>query len=235
MSQDLSLFAKDNGIRYFMISYTDLFGAQRAKLVPAAAIADMQRDGAGFRGFRHLARHDASPSRICSPCLTPPRWCNCPWKPRRGLGGGRLRHGGAEPVAQAPRVVLKRIVAARCGGQGRPLRQDRGRSRVLPDRCRWHRDLGSQGQRFQALLRPAGADAPLRRDRRDLRLHARARLGALPERPRGRERPVRDELEPSTIRAGHGGSPLLLQVHGQVGGRKARAAARPSCPSPSRA
>jgi glutamine synthetase len=34
-----------------MISYTDLFGAQRAKLVPAAAIAEMQWDGASFAGF----------------------------------------------------------------------------------------------------------------------------------------------------------------------------------------
>ncbi|RVD49792.1 type III glutamate--ammonia ligase, partial [Mesorhizobium sp. M2D.F.Ca.ET.140.01.1.1] len=38
-------------IKYFMISYTDLFGGQRAKLVPAQAIADMQKDGAGFAGF----------------------------------------------------------------------------------------------------------------------------------------------------------------------------------------
>ena len=51
MTQDLAQVAKDRGIRYFMISYTDLFGGQRAKLVPAAAIADMQRDGAGFAGF----------------------------------------------------------------------------------------------------------------------------------------------------------------------------------------
>ena len=46
MATDLSKFAADQGIKYFMISYTDLFGAQRAKLVPAAAISDMQRDGA---------------------------------------------------------------------------------------------------------------------------------------------------------------------------------------------
>ena len=38
-------------IKYFLISYTDLFGGQRAKLVPAQAIADMQKDGAGFAGF----------------------------------------------------------------------------------------------------------------------------------------------------------------------------------------
>ncbi len=51
MAQDLAQLAKERGIRYFMISYTDLFGSQRAKLVPAAAIADMQKDGAGFAGF----------------------------------------------------------------------------------------------------------------------------------------------------------------------------------------
>ena len=39
---DLAAFAREKGVKYFMISYTDLFGAQRAKLVPAQAIADMQ-------------------------------------------------------------------------------------------------------------------------------------------------------------------------------------------------
>ena len=47
----LADFAAKNGVKYFMISYTDLFGGQRAKLVPAQAIADMEADGAGFAGF----------------------------------------------------------------------------------------------------------------------------------------------------------------------------------------
>ena len=51
MGNDLAAFAKENGVKYFMISYTDLFSGQRAKLVPAQAIADMQKDGAGFAGF----------------------------------------------------------------------------------------------------------------------------------------------------------------------------------------
>ena len=51
MATDLAKFAADNGVKYFMISFTDLFGGQRAKLVPARAIADMQEDGAGFAGF----------------------------------------------------------------------------------------------------------------------------------------------------------------------------------------
>ena len=38
---DLEAAAKERGIKYFLISYTDLFGTQRAKLVPAAAIKQM--------------------------------------------------------------------------------------------------------------------------------------------------------------------------------------------------
>ena len=38
-SLDLAKIAKEKGITYFLISYVDLFGALRAKLVPAAAAA----------------------------------------------------------------------------------------------------------------------------------------------------------------------------------------------------
>ncbi len=36
---------------FFLISFVDLFGLLRSKLVPARAIGEMQRDGAGFAGF----------------------------------------------------------------------------------------------------------------------------------------------------------------------------------------
>ena len=48
---DLSKIAKDKGIEYFLISFVDLFGVLRAKLVPARAIKEMQSEGAGFAGF----------------------------------------------------------------------------------------------------------------------------------------------------------------------------------------
>ena len=51
MAIDLTTFAKERGVKYFMISFTDLLGGQRAKLVPTQAIADMQVEGAGFAGF----------------------------------------------------------------------------------------------------------------------------------------------------------------------------------------
>ena len=43
MATDLAAVAKERGIKYFLISYTDLFGALRAKLVPAPAIDDMAK------------------------------------------------------------------------------------------------------------------------------------------------------------------------------------------------
>ena len=52
MTQDLAAIRPGkSGVKYFMISFTDLFGGQAAKLVPAQAIADMQTEGAGFAGF----------------------------------------------------------------------------------------------------------------------------------------------------------------------------------------
>ena len=51
MGNKLAKYAKEKGVKFFMISYTDLFGSQRAKLVPATMIDDMEDDGAGFAGF----------------------------------------------------------------------------------------------------------------------------------------------------------------------------------------
>ena len=62
MAKDLAKAAKDQEIEYFLISFVDLLGVLRAKLVPAAAIAEMQENGAGFAGFRDLARHDPRPT-----------------------------------------------------------------------------------------------------------------------------------------------------------------------------
>ena len=51
MAVDLAVEARERGIKYFLISYVDLFGTLRAKLAPASAIGDMAKDGAGFAGF----------------------------------------------------------------------------------------------------------------------------------------------------------------------------------------
>ena len=47
----LSAYAKEKGIKYFLVSFVDLFGAMRAKIVPASAIDMIAKSGAGFAGF----------------------------------------------------------------------------------------------------------------------------------------------------------------------------------------
>ena len=51
MEINLKEIAKQKKIKYFLISFVDLFGVLRSKLVPARAIGEMQKEGAGFAGF----------------------------------------------------------------------------------------------------------------------------------------------------------------------------------------
>lgn len=104
MAKDLAKFAKENGVRYFMISFTDLFGAQRAKLVPAPAIGDMQADGAGFAGFAAwLDMTPAHPDMLAVP--DPDAVIQLPWKPEVAWVPANCVMEDAT-VAQAPRNVL---------------------------------------------------------------------------------------------------------------------------------
>ena len=108
MSKDLATFAAERGVKYFMISYTDLFGAQRAKLVPTEAIAEMQANGAGFAGFATwLDLSPAHPDLFAVP--DPDSVIQLPWKPEVAWVAADCVMEGA-PVAQAPRVVLKNLV-----------------------------------------------------------------------------------------------------------------------------
>ena len=110
MTLDLAQAASERGIRYFLISYTDLFGVQRAKLVPAAAIGGMQKAGAGFAGFASwLDMTPADPDVMAIP--DPDSLIPLPWKPEVGWLAADPWMAGA-PVAQAPRLVLKRAIAA---------------------------------------------------------------------------------------------------------------------------
>jgi glutamine synthetase len=48
---DLARLVRDQGLSFLLVSFTDLFGVQRSKLVPASAVAAMAEAGAGFAGF----------------------------------------------------------------------------------------------------------------------------------------------------------------------------------------
>jgi glutamine synthetase type III len=106
---DLAKTAKVKGIKYFLISYVDLFGTMRAKLVPSAAIGDMAKSGAGFAGFASwLDMTPADPDVLAIP--DPNSLIQLPWRKEVGwLAADPYMNG--KLVEQAPRNVLKRVIA----------------------------------------------------------------------------------------------------------------------------
>jgi len=106
---DLAKIAKERGIKYFLISYVDLFGTMRAKLVPTAAIGDMAKNGAGFAGFASwLDMTPADPDVLAIPDVD--SLIQLPWRKEVGWLAADP-HMNGELVAQAPRNVLKRVMA----------------------------------------------------------------------------------------------------------------------------
>ncbi|MEC8006005.1 MAG: type III glutamate--ammonia ligase, partial [Pseudomonadota bacterium] len=109
MDKSLAEFAKAHGVKYFLINFTDLSGVQRSKLVPAAAIDEMQSAGAGFAGFAaYLDMTPAYPDMFGVPDAA--SVVQLPWRPEVAWVASDLMIEGA-PVAQAPRVVLKNLLA----------------------------------------------------------------------------------------------------------------------------
>ena len=110
MATDLTAIAKAKNIRYFLISFVDLFGQLRAKLVLASAIRGMQKDGAGFAGFAAwLDMTPAHPDMFGMP--DPDSLIQLPWKPEVAWLAADLWMDG-KPVEASPRVALKRQIEA---------------------------------------------------------------------------------------------------------------------------
>ena len=91
-----------------MISFTDLFGVQRAKLVPAQVIGEMQEEGAGFAGFASwLDMTPAHPDMLAIPDAN--SVIQLPWKKEVAwLAGDCVMDGNL--VKQAPRNVLQTAI-----------------------------------------------------------------------------------------------------------------------------
>ncbi len=110
MAKDLAVAAKAKNIKYFLVSFVDLLGQLRAKLVPASAIRGMQKDGAGFAGFAAwLDMTPAHPDVFAVP--DPDSLVQLPWKPEVGWLAADLWMDG-KPVEASPRVALKRQIEA---------------------------------------------------------------------------------------------------------------------------
>ena len=106
----LKTIAAERGIKYFLISFVDLFGVMRAKLVPATAIEQISQAGAGFAGFAAwFDMTPADPDVLVMPDAD--SLVQLPWKKEVAWVTGDLVMAG-KPVTQNPRQVLKKVIAA---------------------------------------------------------------------------------------------------------------------------
>ena len=109
MKSSLAKIAQQKKIKYFLISFVDLFGIQRAKLVPARAISEMQKTGAGFGGFAtYLDLDFAAPDMFAVP--DPESLIQLPWQPDVAWLASDLVINNA-PMDQCPRVILKKQIS----------------------------------------------------------------------------------------------------------------------------
>ena len=107
----LSDLARDRGIRYFLISFTDLFGVQRSKLVPAQSIDAIAENGAGFAGFAAwLDMTPADPDILAIPDRD--SLIQLPWQPDVAWMPADLHDIDGEPMVDTPRLLLKKLIAA---------------------------------------------------------------------------------------------------------------------------
>ena len=105
MVKSLEKIAKQKKIKYFLVTFVDLFGVQRAKLVPAQAIGEMQKTGAGFGGFAtHLDLSFSEPDMFALP--DPDSLIQLPWQPDVGWLASDLVMNN-KLMDQCPRVILK--------------------------------------------------------------------------------------------------------------------------------
>ena len=108
MPKNLFKIAKQKNIKYFLISFVDLFGILRSKLVPAHAIKEMQGAGAGFAGF--AAWLDMSPADSDMFAIPDPdSLIQLPWNKEVGWLASDLWMNG-KPVEASPRVMLKKQI-----------------------------------------------------------------------------------------------------------------------------
>ena len=108
MGKNLFRIAKQKKIKYFLISFVDLFGILRSKLVPTRAINEMQKSGAGFAGF--AAWLDMTPADADMFAIPDPdSLIQLPWNKEVGWLASDLWMNG-KPVDASPRNMLKKQI-----------------------------------------------------------------------------------------------------------------------------
>lgn len=101
----------DHKIEFFLMSFVDIHGTPRAKLVPAECFADVVGGSAGFAGFAvdGLGQGPHDPDLSCVPVADSTVF-PLPWRPGLAWVAGNLQMDGDE-WAHCPRTILTRALA----------------------------------------------------------------------------------------------------------------------------
>jgi glutamine synthetase type III len=111
LPQTLSLAeqVRNLGIKFLLVSYTDLLGGTRSKLVPASKIEEVEQDGALFCAFAsNLGLGPEAPEIAAVP--DPDSLIQLPWEPTVGWVASDVYFEG-QPFSAAPRMILNRVLA----------------------------------------------------------------------------------------------------------------------------
>src|SRR3984893_2730124 len=110
-NDDLVDAVRQDGVEFVLAMFVDMHGKPCAKLIPASAIEGFVAGGAGFAGFAAgpMGQSAADPDILAMP--DPSSYAVLPWKPEVAVFQCDPTVNG-EPWPYAPRVILKRQVAA---------------------------------------------------------------------------------------------------------------------------
>lgn len=107
-TQTLAELAKELRLDFFLVSYLDLLGGTRAKLVPAAKIASVESDGAFFAPFASNLGLGPDAHDIAA-IPDPNSLIVLPWQRNVGWLASDVYLDG-EPFAASPRVIFKQVI-----------------------------------------------------------------------------------------------------------------------------
>jgi glutamine synthetase len=99
--------ARTRGIEFFFAQFVDLYGRPSAKLVPAASLDDLVREGAGFAGFAagEIGQQPSDPDVAAMPDVA--SLTLVPWQPNLARFACDVTVEG-EPWPYCPRTILRR-------------------------------------------------------------------------------------------------------------------------------
>jgi glutamine synthetase len=109
--QETQRLFEEKNIKYFMMSFVDMHGTPRAKLVPAECLEDVAGGAAGFAGFAvdGVGQGPHDPDLSCVPSSDSTVF-PLPWKPGIAWIAGNLQMDG-QHWDYCPRTILTRVVA----------------------------------------------------------------------------------------------------------------------------